>query len=261
MVLTSLAQDKKVTCRAGHGVGKSTVASWAVYWFLLTRPYPKIICTAPTFHQLYDVLWSELAKWRRHSDLISEFFEWSQRRIEAKWAPKEWFAAARTADKAEGLQGRHADHLLLIVDEASGIDDEIFKASEGMLTGQNAYVLMLSNPTRNSGYFYDSHNKDRAVWKCHTLPCMGSPLVAKKYIEDMQYKWGIDSNVYKIRVLGEFPDSEEDALIPRDWIIDAVGRDITPAVDDPILFGVDVARGGGDSSVILIRQGNKITKI
>ena len=260
-VLKSLAQSKKVSCRAGHGVGKSALASWAVYWFLLTRPFPKIICTAPTFHQLHDVLWAELSKWRRNSALITEAFEWTQKRIEAKWAKTDWFAAARTPEKAEGFQGRHAGHILLIVDEASGISQEIFEASEGMLTGENSYVLLLGNPTKNSGYFYDSHNRDKDFWATHVLPCHDSPLVHQDYIDDMAGKWGVDSNVYRVRVLGEFPDSEEDVLIPRDWVISAVNRDIQPQPNDPVTIGVDVARGGGDYSVILIRKGNKVLSI
>ncbi len=258
-VLQSIQRDRKVSVRAGHGVGKSTLASWAVYWFLLTRPYSKIICTAPTFHQLYDILWAEAASWRQKSTLITDLFDWKQRRIEAKWSPENWWAAARTADKGESLTGRHAGHFMLIVDEASGVDDGIFEASEGMLTSENSYVLLLGNPTKNSGYFFNSHNRDKALWKTHKLSCKDSRLVAERYITDTRARYGEDSNFFRVRVLGEFPITEVDALIPYMWVSDAVDREITVR-DEPLFLGVDVG-AGGDKSVILHRRGAKIEKI
>ena len=268
-VLQSLATDKKVSVRAGHGVGKSTLASWAIYWFLLTRPFPKIICTAPTFFLLTDVLWAEAASWRQKSELITELFDWKQRRIEFKPSPANWWAAARTASKSESLTGRHAGHFLLIVDEASGVDDDVFTGAEGMLTNENSYVLLIGNPTRNAGFFYDSHNKHSKIWATHHMSCIecaedwipGSPLTGPTYVKEMEFKHGYDSNTFRIRVLGEFPTDEQDTLIPHNWVVDAINREV--AVDakfDPLLFGIDVG-AGGDHSVIIHRRGAKIEKI
>lgn len=260
LVLTSLAKDRKVSVRAGHGVGKSTLASWAIYWFLLTRPYPKIICTAPTFHQLHDVLWAEAASWRQKSKLIQDCFEWQQRRIHAKWSPNNWWAAARTATKGESLTGRHAGHFMLVVDEASGIEDPIYEAAEGMLTSANTYVLMIGNPTKNAGYFYDSHNKDKNAWSTHNLSSRNSPLVDKRYVEDMEARYGFNSNTFRVRVLGEFPYDEEDTLIPFGWVEESKGRDTVISENEALVFGVDVG-AGGDKSVILHRRGSKVEKI
>ncbi len=258
-VLQSLSSHKKVSVRAGHGVGKSTLASWAVFWFLLTRPESKIICTAPTFHQLYDVLWSEAAKWRRVSPLITSLFSWKQKRIECVLGPEDWWAAARTADKPEALAGRHAGHIMLLVDEASGIDDRIFEAAEGMLTSENSYALMLSNPTRSDGYFYRSHTRDKSLWSAHHLSCKDSPIVSERYVHEMGLKYGLDSNVYRVRVTGDFPLADDDVLIPIGWVEAAVNRDIE-VTNEPLFFGVDVG-AGGDKSVILQRRGSKVIDI
>ena len=262
-VLRALSSRKKVSVRAGHGVGKSALASWAIFWFLLTRPESKIICTAPTFHQLYDVLWAEAAKWRRKSSLMTELFDYKQRRIECKLGPEDWWAAARTADKAEGLQGRHADNFMLIVDEASGLDDEIFEATQGMLTSPQSFVLMLSNPTRNQGYFYDTFMNSRlqGTWSTHTLSCYGSliengGLVSQDYIDDVANRYGEDSNVFRVRVLGEFPFDDKDSLIPHSWVISATKRQVTVR-DEPLILGVDVG-AGGDISAIVPRRGAKV---
>ena len=248
----------------------STLASWALYWFLLTRPSPKIICTAPTFHQLYDVLWAEAAAWRLKSPMITQMFEWKQRRIELNDDKRRatWWAAARTASKGEALTGRHAGHFFLIVDEASGIEDPIFEAAEGMLTNENSYVLLIGNPTKNAGYFHDSHTKNRKIWAIHHLSCIecaenwyhGSPLTGPTYISDMKYKYGEDSNTYRVRVLGDFPFDEKDTLIPYSWVESARERDFVTSDVDPLMLGVDVG-AGGDKSVILHRRGGKVEKI
>ena len=69
-ILRSVAQNQMTSVRSGHGVGKSTVEAWVVIWFMVTRPFPKIPCTAPTQHQLFDILWAEVSKWLRHNKLL-----------------------------------------------------------------------------------------------------------------------------------------------------------------------------------------------
>ena len=66
-ILRSVAANKMTSVRSGHGIGKSAVCSWLIVWYLMTRPFCKVACTAPARHTLSDVLWAELAKWIRHS--------------------------------------------------------------------------------------------------------------------------------------------------------------------------------------------------
>lgn len=70
-ILRSVGKNQLTTVRSGHGVGKSTVEAWVVIWFMVTRPFPKIPCTAPTQHQLFDILWAEVSKWLRHNKALS----------------------------------------------------------------------------------------------------------------------------------------------------------------------------------------------
>src|SRR5215470_6532724 len=46
----------KVSVRSGHGIGKSSGAAWVICWFLETHDFGKVPCTAPSSHQLHDVL-------------------------------------------------------------------------------------------------------------------------------------------------------------------------------------------------------------
>ena len=159
--LNALSKESRVAIRSGHGVGKSCMESWAVCWFLFTRYFPKVIATAPTIRQLYDILWAEISKWLKRSPLLSELFEWQKTKVVMKAEPERWFAVARTAAKPENMQGFHEHSILFVLDEASGISDEIFEAVEGALTTPDAKLLICGNPTRNSGFFKRAFFEDR----------------------------------------------------------------------------------------------------
>ena len=111
-ILNSVAQYPMTSVRSGHGIGKSAVESWLAIWFLTTRPYPKIPCTAPTQHQLWDILWAEIAKWLRSNPALSQELIWTKEKVYMRGHPEEWFAVGRTASKPDALQGFHAEHVL-----------------------------------------------------------------------------------------------------------------------------------------------------
>lgn len=253
-----------VTIMSGHGTGKDAFASWIILWKLSCFPFPKIACTAPTGHQLKDVLWGEISKWLRQS-IVKEWHTWQSDKIffnEQKG--KEWFAVARTAnprataeEQAETIAGFHEDYLLYVIDEASGIPDPVFKPIEGALTGICNWVLMIYNPTRSKGFAIDSQFKNRNDWVCLRWNSEESELVTREQVERMEKKYGRDSNVFRIRVLGLPPKTDENILLPWDWVMDAVGREVEPLDTDPDVFGFDVG-GGGDESVIYQRKGPKV---
>ena len=131
---------------------------------------------------------------------------------------KRWFAAARTATKPENMQGFHEDNMLFIVDEASGVADVIMEAILGTLSGKNNKLLMCGNPTKTTGAFYDSHNRDQALYKRHTVSSLDSTRTNKENIDSLIKKYGWDSNVVRVRVRGEFPKQEDDVFIGSELI-------------------------------------------
>ncbi|MCI0562040.1 MAG: hypothetical protein MN733_26430, partial [Nitrososphaera sp.] len=140
-VMRDIASKRFVSVRSGHGVGKTTVEAWIGLWFLWTRPYSKTIVTSNTKEQLRDVLWAEFHKWIRLSGTLSAVFVWTEDRIYVRDHQEEWFIVARQPEVrrlgksgilvAESIQGRHADQMLFILDEASGIDDAIMNSIDG----------------------------------------------------------------------------------------------------------------------------------
>lgn len=266
--LKMLPHNKRTSIRSGHGTGKDAFASWMILWFLSTRVYAKIPCTAPTKHQLRDVLWAEIHKWLRQS-LIRDEFVWNSERIFQRDCKQEWFAVALAAnakasaeEQAETLAGQHADSLLFVIDEASGVTDPVYLPVEGALTKPDNHVLVIGNMTRRQGYFYDSHFDPASSkrWTLFQWSSKDSENVAEDYISYMAEKYGEGSNVYKIRVLGEPPkDSEEfDIVVPLHWAESCIGNDIGDVSFEPKYLGVDVARFGDDQSVVLVRQGLKV---
>ena len=255
------AGNRRIAIRAGHGVGKSTLEAWVLLWFLLTRRPCKVPVTANSQDQLRDVVWAEVAKWwRKLPDELKDMVDVSAERVTIKAAPNDAFAVARTArpERPEALQGFHSDHLLFLIEEASGIEDVIFETAGGALTGDNAMVLMCGNPTRTSGYFYRAFHENRASWTCWHVPCSASSRVSKSYAEEIAREYGEQSNVYRVRVLGEFPLSEDDAVIPLGLIEAAVNREVLPVEHVGIVWGLDVARFGDDTTALAKRRGNTL---
>jgi hypothetical protein len=251
-----------ISIRSGHGTGKSAMLSWIVLWGLLTQPEVKIPCTAPTGHQLFDVLWAELNKWqRRLPDELRGLIQINNDLASVVGAERMEFAAPRTArkDNPEALQGFHGRNLIFVIDEASGVDDAIFTVAEGSLSTPGARVIMASNPTRTSGYFYNSHHRDRKHWTCLHFSCLESPLVDPDYPRRMGEKYGVDSNIYAVRVLGQFPRAEADQFIPLEMLEAAVAREAR--AEGPMIWGIDPAYLGDDEAVICKRQGDVVTEI
>jgi phage terminase large subunit len=265
--LRRAAFSKRLSIRSGHGTGKDAYASWLILWFMCTRPFAKVICTAPTHRQLKDILWSEISKWLRKSRVSSEFIIQNDK-IFQRDAPKEWWiravspsVKASSEEQAETLAGFHGDHMLIVCDEASGIPDPVFIPLEGAMTQEDNRVLLIGNPTKNYGYFHDTQFDGRLSksWTRLHWDSRESENVTKEMVDYFAHKYGEDSNVFRIRVAGEPPLDDEMSLIPLHWAQQCISLDIgTEFEEDPLYLGVDVARYGDDKSVVLPRRAGLI---
>ena len=262
--LTHIATGKRrISVRSGHGVGKSTAASWAMLWFLFLRFPVKVVVTAPTSSQLYDALFAEVKRWvKQLPPMLAEQLDVKADRIEVIGAAEEAFISARTsrAEQPEALQGVHSDHVMLVADEASGVPEKVFEAASGSMSGHSAVTLLLGNPVRSSGFFYDTHNRLADDWVTMRVSCADSPRVSEAYIEEMKARYGEESNAYRIRVLGEFPRSDDDTVIPMELLEMAQQRDVVGSQSAPGVWGLDVARFGSDRSALCKRRGNAVTE-
>lgn len=251
-VLEAVKGNTAIAARSGHGIGKTALEAWVILWFLTLHPFAKVPCTAPTGHQLDDILWPEINYWLQRSELKNQLV-WTKTRLAVRGHEESWFAVPRSANRVENLQGFHAKHCLFVVDEVSGVEQDIMDVVEGALTNEGARLLMCGNPTKLSGTFYNAFHKDRRLYRTFAFSSIDSPLVSGEYVQRIADKYGVESDVYRVRVLGEFPKGTPDTFIRLDAVEGAVIREVRP--EGPYQIGVDPARYGDDSSVICYRRG------
>lgn len=253
---------RKLSTVSGHGIGKSATCAWIVLWFLYCFAESQVPVTAPTSAQMHDVLWKELMIWiQRMNEDDRELFEWQSDYVRVNFSPESWFARARTSTKenTEAIAGVHAEHVAIVIDEASGIPEQVFMTAQGALTSGNVLLVMISNGTRTIGYFYDSHHTDKSDFQTFTFSSEESPLVDKQYVRDMAKKYGTESEEYKIRVKGGFPgeDMMDDSgylqLIPYSKISVRASGVLDSFLGRTIL-GIDPAGEGKDKATFVVRD-------
>lgn len=267
-----MAKKIGISIMSGKGTGKDAIASMLIIWFLCCFTRPLIPCTAPTGHQLSDVLWSEINKWLcgtpDNEPLVKNWLTWQKDKVFlAERKGRDWYAVARTSSPKESaeaqeetLQGFHEDYMMVVIDEASGVMDPVFRPLEGTLTRLCNFILMIFNPTQSTGFAVESQRKERERWVCLQWNAEDSELVTKDSIEDKEHKYGRDSNYFRVNVLGLPPVAGNDILIPYEWVISATMAELDPLDDDPEVAGIDVG-AGGDPTIYLRLRGPQVFPI
>ena len=262
-IMTAVARgDRRISIRSGHRVGKTTTLAWLTVWHALTRYRQKTICTSATSTQLFEALASETKScFKRLPTALQDLFEVQVDQIRLKAAPEDSFVSyvVSKAETPEALAGKHSDHVLLICDEASGIPEPVFEAAVGSMAAHNACTILAGNPIRTTGLFFDTHNKPEvmAMWTRFHASCVGNPRITPDFFKDVESRYGLDSNEYRVRVLGEFPTGDADTVIPFALLESALRRDVQPHLVKPI-WGIDPARFGNDATGMCKRRGNAL---
>ena len=255
--------DRGVSIRSGHGVGKTSCLSWLALWWITVHYNAKVVITAPTSAQLHDALLPEAKSWLKQApEGFREMFIVRADRIELAGDSERNFISARTsrAEQPDALQGVHADHVLLICDEASGVPEQVYEAAGGSMSAHHASMVLAGNPVRSSGYFYDTFHKLEDRWNTFHVSCETTSRVSNEYIEECKLRYGPESNTYRVRVLGEFPKGDDDTVISMELAEGAITRDVFPTTFGTVVWGIDVARFGSDASAPCKRKGNSVTE-
>ncbi len=170
-----------------------------------------------------------------------------------------------TAKHPEKMAGTSSPNLLYLVDEASGVPEEIFEAIEGNRMGGVARIVMFSNPTQNSGTFFEAFHAKREFW--HTIHVSGEEaaeygdaipgLASHESIDEKRREWGENSPLYQVRIAGNFSISGDQMVISLGAITAAIERWFDTVPTGPLDIGVDVARFGDDDTVIQPVRGER----
>lgn len=258
-VLNAIARKRRrIAVKSGHRVGKTMLLAIVALWHLVTKYPQKTIITAPTAGQLFNSLFAEIMTLsKRLPDFIRDLFAFYSDMITLKADPDGSFLAARTAspDNPESFQGIHSANVLFIWDEASGIDERLFNAARGSMAAPNAYQILAGNPVRLNNTFHRAFTVNADLFEKFTVCSLGLPTVDPDFIKEVKDSFGEDSNEYRVRVLGEFPDTEDESYISNALVRAARGRDIDISPLSAVVYGVDPARQGDDRTVITRRVG------
>lgn len=251
-ILNALRDLERVAVMSGRGVGKTAGAALAVHWWLGTRKPALVVCSAGSWSHLTDKLWPEVLAWGNQW-LLRDMFEYQERGIYANNWPRIWRVETSSSDDPNKVEGFHSPNLLLLIDEAKGMADEIYSALIASLSGQpemgEQKALVLSTPpVADVGWYAKACESTRYV----TIHVSGldSGRVSKSFVEDIIETFGENSPEYKAYVLGVIPGGVTGQLLHKDWV--EAAQKLGPNKNDtrrPIIV-CDVAREGDDLAVI-----------
>jgi len=256
-IANAIRDNERVSVRSGNGPGKTVVSGAIVHWFLECF-YPSIvITTAPTHRQVEKLLWGQIRSFHKNAKipLGGELLK-TELRIE-----DDWYALGFATDDKSKFQGFHSPHMLVVVDEAGGMEEHIMEAIEGLLTSEGAKLLLIGNPTNIASYFGRTHlhPKEKLSWTKLHIDCWNTPnvragknivpgLCSYNWPAERLKVWGENHPFYMVKVKGEFPPEGEKNLIPYHLVHAALERNIKPAGQK--ILTVDPARFGDDKSII-----------
>jgi len=280
-ILRSIQNCRRTAIKSCHGIGKTFALAVAALWWLARYPDGIVLTTSSTFRQVKTQLWSEL-----HRLIAQAKVHYPElKSTELKLRDDSNFALGFSTDRAANFQGYHGRHVLIIVDEAPGIEAGVWDTIAGIMAGGKVHIVMAGNPTLASGPFYEAFTRQRELWNCISIDAFDSPnlkgvgleellqmdtaeggpldqnplphLVSRRWVRDQYVAWWhgdqVSSPNWMSRVRAQFPDQAQNALIKLNWLERAKRRALErPVVDDgsrPLVAGVDV--GAGESETVV----------
>ena len=282
-ILKSVRDNSRTAVRSCHGIGKTFTAAMCILWFLYTHEKAIVLSTAPTWRQVEKLIWKEIRSAYREA-AIPLGGSLAPKTPELHLIHDEWYAAGLSTNEPDRFQGFHEEHILCVVDEAAGVNIDIFEAIEGILTSSGARLLLIGNPTSIGTPFYDAFMKPgfktfhisafdtpnfthsgitpediaNDTWQDKVKEIPYPRLITPQWVADRYKTWGEASAPYQVRVMGNFPQQGEDTLIPLLWLELAMERWEDTPEGNYRKLGVDVAAYGSDKTVIADRRGLKI---
>ena len=277
----SVAHNTHTAVVSCNGAGKSATAGiLGAWWVSVHDPYEvALIASAPTYPQIARVLFRELKDNHKAAALrgfnlpghINQSEEW---KLDDEYGTLLGFGR-RPADTdiVSAFQGIHRRFVFVILDEAGGIPADLYTAAEAVTTSADSRVLAIGNPDRRGTEFHRIFREDE-TWNKIKISAYDTPnftnewvpedvkplLIQPSWVDRQKIAWGEESARYKSKVLGEFPDEDDTAFFSQTALDRALDTEVEDDAEVPVVLGVDLARFGGDDSVIYLNQGGRLRK-
>ena len=260
--VASPSRRVRMAIAAGHGIGKSAAACFLILWAMATCADTRCMVLANTSEQVIKRTFAELEKWHRLCLFRDQFTKSATALVSADpMHVRTWRADAVSwsIDRPEAVAGTHnaGKRVLVLLDEASSIPDVIWDSLSGAMSDADTDLLFIAmgNPTRLTGAFHDCFFGQKTRWITRQVDSRSVRITDKQQIQDYVDTYGEDSDFLRVRVRGVFPRAESSQFISSEVIEGARKREASAQIFDALIIGVDVARSGGDQTVIAIRKG------
>lgn len=266
---------------SGRGNGKSAFLAMLNLWVLSCWFGTTLIITANTETQLKTTTIPEIRKWAALL-INTDWFEYTALTIR----PASWFAVllkeqmkvdssyyyiqakAWSEDNVEAFAGPHSQRGMMVTfDEASGIIDGVWDVTEGFFSDISPLRIwvVISNGRRPEGRFFDCFNSNKDQWLTTKIDIRDVEGIDLTFAHRLIHSYGIDSDIVKTEVLGDFPRKALNSLISPSDVEKAMVTEMPPWLrhsnHEPLILGIDVARYGDDKSALVYRQGRDARSI
>lgn len=255
----------RIAVSSGHGIGKSTIQAWLVDWIMSTRPNCRGTVTANTNTQLDTKTWAAIQRWTKLC-ITAHWFTVNTARFYRNGEREAWFCAPQSCkeENSEAFAGQHAadSTSFYVIDEGSAVPDVIYEVAEGGLTDGEPMIFVFGNPTRSNGQFHRiCFGQLRDRWSPLVIDARDATFTNKTQIAEWIEDYGEDSDFVRVRVKGLPPAASDLQFIATSLVSAAQKRQPSVFPDDPLICGLDVARGGSDRCVFRFRRGTDAKSI
>lgn len=281
-ICESVLHNKRTVVASAHSTGKSLVSSVLACWWVAVHPPGSaiVVSTAPTFRQIHAILWEEMRK--HHRSASDKGTPLPGKIIDADvWKLPDGRIVGMGRKPKDGDQhafhGIHRRYVLVVIDEAAGVGEELWTGVEAITTTASCRILAIGNPDDRQTVFGDVFEEERyaPLWNRIRIPASCTPnftgelvpgelkdvLVQPGWADDRRRAWGEEDARYQSKVEAKFPTDDQFGLFGAPLIARAVidedehGR---IPMNGPLVLGVDVARFGDDRSVVVARRGRRV---
>lgn len=267
-IAESVAEHPLTAVRSCNSAGKDWTAAALSLWWVYAR-HGLVLLTGPTQRQVVEILFREIARFFRGADLPGELYQSALKVGRGEQAGILGFTS-RTASK---LTGFHAPRVFAVLTEAQDIEPYGWEGMLSCAAGGEDRVLALGNPLQPTGRFYQVSNAEN--WHAIQISATDHPnvregrelirgAVSRAFVRRMANEYGEDSQVYRARVEGEFPEFSQQSMFRRSWLEAAARRfesEEFEEEDDELRAAVDPAGEGSDKTALVVRRGKVVTRI
>jgi len=268
-IMQSVVDNNQTIVQSAYDIGKSFTAAQVMLWFLYTRIPSKIICTSSSWSQVEKILFAEIAAAYGKSKVpLGGQLLTAELKIHKDWYILGLSPKIDANAEAYRIEGFHSPNVLILLDQAHGINPKIWDICVGLNTTETSRTLVLGNPASASGRYYDACKSHK--WNKIKVTAFDSPnvkegrdvipgIVNRQWIEDRKDDWGEQNPLYVTKVLAEFPLDSDDVLVPLTLVDKALANECV--ADGAKGIGIDVARFGSAKTVITCIVGDKVVEI